>query len=76
MNQNQPSQNISMEQIKAFASSPAGKQLIALMQHKGGMELSNAQSYAASGNMEKAKESLSALLSDPQIQALIKRFGG
>ena len=76
MTQNQPSQNFSMEQIMAFAASPVGRQLIALMQKKGGNELSKAQSHAAAGDMSKAKESLSSLLSDPQIQALLRQFGG
>ena len=76
MAQNQPSQNFSMEQAMAFAASPAGKQLIALMRQKGGSELSKAQTLAASGDMEKAKDALSSLLSDPQIQAILKQLGG
>lgn len=75
MAQNQPSQNFSMEQAMAFAASPAGKQLMALMRQKGGAELTKAQSLAASGDMAKAKDAISALLADPQIQALLKQFG-
>lgn len=76
MAQNQPSQNFSMEQAMAFASSPAGRQLLALMQQKGGTDLTKAREQAAAGNMDQAKDTLSTLLSDPQIKALIKQFGG
>ena len=75
MAQNQPLKNFSMEQAMAFAASPAGKQLMALMQQKGGAELTKAQALAASGDMAKAKDALAALLTDPQIQALLKQFG-
>lgn len=67
---------ISMEQIMAFAASPAGKQLIELVQNKSGADLSKAQSYAAAGNMEQAKNELSSLLKDPKIKELLKQFGG
>ena len=72
----QPSQNFSMEQAMAFASSPAGKQLLSLIQQKGGSEVLQAQAHAASGDMDKAKDALSSLLSDPQIQAIIRQMGG
>lgn len=67
---------ISMEQIMAFAASPAGKQLIELVQNKSGADLSKAQSYAAAGNMEQAKNELSSLLEDPKIKELLRQFGG
>ena len=76
MSLNQPSQNFSMEQAKSFVSSPAGRQLLELIQQKGGAEMHKAQTFAAAGDMVKAKEALSSLLSDPQIQALIKQMGG
>ncbi len=76
MAQNQPSQNFSMEQAMAFAASPAGRQLLAMLQHKGGADLSKAQAHAAAGNMDLAKDALSGLLSDPQVQSLLKQFGG
>lgn len=76
MAQNQSSQNFSMEQAMAFAATPAGKQLLALMQQKGGADLRNAQNLAAAGDMTKAKDALSSLLSDPQIQAILRQMGG
>ena len=68
---NQPS----MQEMLRMAASPAGKQLIALMQQKGGAELTKAQALAASGDMAKAKDALAALLADPQIRTLLKQFG-
>lgn len=76
MSQNHSSQNYSMEQAMAFASSPAGKQLLSLIQQKGGNHVQLAQAHAASGDMDKAKDALSSLLSDPQIQAILRQMGG
>jgi len=66
----------SMEQAMAFAASPAGKQLIELIQQKAGADLSKAQAHAAAGDMEQAKQELSSLLADPRIKALLQQFGG
>ena len=68
--------SFSMEQAMNFAKSPAGQQLIKLMQQKDAARLSKAAEQAVAGNTEQAKETLSSLLSDPQIQALLKQFGG
>ena len=76
MSQNQPSQNFSMQSAMALAATPAGRQLIQLMQQKGGADLSKAQTLAAAGDMDKAKEALSSLLKDPQIQSLLNQLGG
>ena len=50
--------------------------MIALLQQQNGTDLNKAQQYAAAGDMEAAKKALSSLLSDPQIQNLLKQFGG
>ena len=76
MAQNQSSQNFSMDQAMAFASTPAGQQLLALLQKKGGDDLQKAKTYAAAGDMNQAKNALSSMLSDPQIQAILKQIGG
>lgn len=69
-------QNFSIEQIKAFASSPAGQQLLAMVQQNAGADITKAQEQAASGNMDEAKQTLSNLLKDPKIQGLLRQFGG
>jgi len=66
----------SMEQAMAFAASPAGRQLIRLLQQNSGTDFSKAQEYAAAGNMEGAKAELSSLLKDPKVTAILKQFGG
>lgn len=76
MMQNQPSHNFSMEQIMAFASSPAGRQLLSALQEKDGSLLTKARSHAQAGDMAKAKESLTSLLSDPKIQQILKQLEG
>ena len=68
--------SFSMEQAMAFAASPAGKQLIELMQSKSGVDISKVQAHAAAGNMEQVKSELSSLLTDPKIKELLKQFGG
>ena len=68
--------SFSVEQAMNFAKSPAGQQLIRMLQQKDAAQLSRAAELAASGQTDQAKESLSSLLSDPQIQALLKQFGG
>ena len=74
MSQNDPNQ-ISMEQIKALAASPAGKKLMAMIQKSSPKDLQAAKSSAQKGDLAAAKESLSSLLKDPNIQSLLKDLG-
>lgn len=76
MAQNQDFHGYSMEQAMAFAASPAGRQLIALLQSKSNFDIGKAQAYAAAGDMEAAKKELSSLLADPKVKELLKQFGG
>ena len=69
---NQPS----MQEMLRMAASPAGKQLIALMQQKGGEDLQKAMKLAATGDYTQAKDALQSVLSDPQAQKLLKELGG
>lgn len=68
---NQPT----MEEILRLAASPAGKQLITLMQQKGGDNLQKAMQQAASGDYLQARRTLESVLSDPQAQKLLKELG-
>ena len=69
---NQPS----MQEMLRMAASPAGKQLIALMQQKGGEDLQKAMKLAAMGDYTQAKKTMESVLSDPQAQKLLKELGG
>lgn len=65
------SQNFSMDDVKKFAESPAGKQLIAMLQHKD----SEAVRQAQAGNYNEAMRRLSGFLQTPEAQQLLKDLG-
>lgn len=72
----QISNNFSYQDILRIARSPAGQQLIALLQQKGGNELQNAIQDASGGDYGKAKASISQILSTPEAKALLEQLGG
>lgn len=63
-----------MGELIRLAQTPAGKQLISMLQSKGSMKLQQAISNAASGDYTRVREVLSDLLSDPEAQALLKEL--
>lgn len=67
--------NFSLDNVKKLMQSPAGKQLISLLQNADSSQLQNAAQKASDGNMEEAKKALAPLLASPQIQALLKQLG-
>ena len=70
------SQDFSMEDIKKLAQSPAGQQLLAMLQQGDQARLQQAVSQANSGNYAQAGETLRAMLSSPEARKLIKELGG
>lgn len=68
--------DFSMQDAMALAGTPLGQQLLTLAQQKGGKDLQKAMELAAEGNLEQAKQSISSLLEDPQIKALLSALGG
>ena len=70
------SQDFSMEEVMRIAKSPAGQQLMALLQQKDSTALAKASAQAKSGNYSQAGQTLSALLSSPEAQKLMKELGG
>ncbi len=66
--------NDSMQEALRLAGTPAGQQLIALLKASGGSSLEQARKHAANGDMEQAKQSLSAILSSPKVQQLLKEM--
>ena len=75
MDQNLPN-NLSMQEVLRLASSPAGQQLIAMMQQKGGSDFQKAMASAAIGDYGQAKKAIEALMTDPKAQQLLKQLGG
>ena len=65
-----------LSELIRLAQTPAGRQLIALLQQQGGSQLQQAVNLAAAGDYTRAKEILSEVLSTPDAQALIKELEG
>ena len=57
-----------------MAKTPAGQQLIQKLQQSGGDDLRNAVQKAASGDYAQAKQLLTALAENPDIQQLIDQL--
>ena len=69
------SQDFSMEEVMRLANSPAGQQLFTLLQHKDSAAVQQAARQASQGEDQNAGQTLSALLSSPEVQALIRQLG-
>lgn len=63
-----------IENVVQFAKSPQGQQLIQMLQQKGGKSVEAAKKQAESGNFADAQKTLSNVLSDGQIQKLLKEM--
>ena len=74
MERNQ-SQSNPMQEAKRIAATPAGQELIKLLQRTGGDELKQAMAKAATGDYTGAQKALSALLQDPEAQKLLNQLG-
>ena len=70
------SENFSMQEALRLAKSDAGQQLLAHLQRADSEHLKQAMEQAAAGNLEQAKNTLSALLASEEAQALIKKLEG
>ncbi|MBQ9762083.1 MAG: hypothetical protein IJV82_03295 [Oscillospiraceae bacterium] len=66
----------SVNDAKRLAQSDAGKELMALLQRRDTQALNSAMEQAAAGDMEAAKAAMTSLISDPQVQALLRQLGG
>lgn len=64
-----------IQEAMRLAGTPAGQQLLALLQKNGGDSLKTAMDQAAAGNYEQAKKALSSLLADPEAKKLLDRLG-
>lgn len=68
--------NLSKEDAMRIAQSDAGQKLMTILQQSDGTQLQYAIQQASAGNFEQAKNTLSALMSSPEAQALLKELGG
>lgn len=69
------SNNIPIQEVMRLAKTPAGQQLIALLQQSDPTALRNAAEQASGGHYQQAKNTLEPLLSSPEIQKLLKQLG-
>lgn len=70
------SDSFSMQDAMALANTPAGKQLIALLQSADPEMLRKAMASATSGDMQGAKDSLTPLLNSADVKKLMQQLGG
>lgn len=64
-----------IQEAMRLAQSPAGRQLIALLQQQGGAQLQDAMEKAAAGDLSQAKQALSSLLNTAEAKALLDKMG-
>ena len=74
MEKNNP--NFSMEEVLKIAKSPAGQKLRAMLQQQDNGKLEQAAAQAKAGDYTQASQTLSAMLSSPEAQKLMKELGG
>lgn len=72
----QKNQDFSMEEVMRLAKSPAGQQLLAMLQQKDAGQLEQAASLAKAGDYRSAGQTLRAMLSSEEAQKLLKELGG
>ena len=65
-----------MQEVMRLAKSPAGQQLLAMLQQSDSGQLQQAAHQATAGDYESAANTLKALLTTPEAQALMKQLGG
>ena len=69
-------QSFSMQDAMKLAQSDAGKQLYSLLQQTNAQQLQSAMDQAAAGDYEQVKNTMSAMLSSPEVRALLHKMGG
>lgn len=69
------SENFSVQEAMRLAKTPAGQQLLALLQQADSNTLQKAATQAAAGNFKQAGAELNTLLSSPEAQKLMKELG-
>lgn len=74
--QNKPDPSMDLTQILRMAQSPAGQQLISMLQQQNGEALRSAMSKASAGDYSQAKKTISEFLSKPEAKALLEQLEG
>lgn len=69
-------QGFDTESAMRLAGTPAGQQLLSLLQQANPAALQSAMTQAAAGDMTEARNILQPLLASEEIQKLLKQLGG
>ena len=69
------SQDFSMQEALRLAKSPAGQQLLAMLQRADAEKIRQVMDQASAGDIDQAKKSISALLDTPEAKALLAQLG-
>ena len=66
--------NMDLTEIMRLAQTPAGRQLLTMLQESGGQELQNAITKASGGDYRDAQKAVASFLSDPEARALLEQL--
>lgn len=66
----------SMKQLYEIMKTPAGQQLLSILQQKGGKDLEAALDSAKKGDYQQAQKMISNLLKDADTRNLLNQLGG
>ena len=69
------SDNLSIQEALRLAKSEAGQQLFSALQAKNSAVMDRAMEQAAAGDYSQVKDTLSSLLSNPEIKAMLAQLG-
>ena len=68
------SEDFSVQEALRLAKSPAGRQLMAMLQRSDSGQLQQAMQQASAGDYVKASQTLNSLLGSEEAQALLKEL--
>ena len=69
-------ENFSMQDALRLANSPAGKELLSILQSQNNDNLQKAKSQAEKGEFDAVQKTLSGLLQDPKVRKLLEEMSG
>lgn len=73
---NEKNKDFSIAEAKRLAGTPAGQQLIQLLQQQNAQALQNAAQAASQGDYTKLKAVLGPMLNSEDVQKLLRQLGG
>lgn len=72
--ENKPDSPVDLSEVMRMAQSPAGQQLLALLQKNNADELRSAMEKASTGDYSQARKTINAFLSTPEAKALLEQL--